>query len=166
MKSYSKRNSNKKIINFIKSQPCKDCSIIYPSYCMDYDHIYNNKLANVSSLANNFLINDSLVEIKKCELVCANCHRHRTFIRKNIKKTKISSYKKFYINLKESNPCNICKKYYKYYQMDYDHLPGFEKLYNISKISSTKNLMEEIKKCQLLCANCHRAETNNRYKGE
>ena len=29
---------------------------------------------------------------------------------KNIKKTKISSYKKFYINLKESNPCNICKK--------------------------------------------------------
>jgi hypothetical protein len=164
------KKTNKLIINSIKSQPCKDCKIIYAPYCMDYDHINDNKSGNVSQISQSAnSIKDILYEIDKCELVCANCHRQRTHSRYLSKKSniKLSNYKIFYINLKESNPCNICNKKYKYYQMDYDHLPGFKKLYNISKISNVEKLTEEIKKCQLLCANCHRAETHNRYnKGE
>lgn len=66
--------------------PCKDCGVLYPSYVTDYDHIGEKKM-NISLLINRGSAKQVKEEIKKCELVCANCHRIRTFkrgYRKNI----------------------------------------------------------------------------------
>ena len=48
--------------------------------------------------------------------------------------------------------------------LDFDHLPGSEKLFNIGqqKFRSQKQLKEEIAKCELVCANCHRIRTVTR----
>lgn len=82
---YYDKNINKKqelrdLINKIKSVPCKDCNNIFHHSAMDFDHI-DNKEYNVSHLVNRGSVNKILKEIKKCEIVCSNCHRIRTYNR-------------------------------------------------------------------------------------
>lgn len=72
---FEKRN----IINKIKNIPCKDCGKIYPYYVMDFDHRdKNDKINDISKMARSSL-NNLMKEIAKCDIVCANCHRIRTF---------------------------------------------------------------------------------------
>ena len=52
----------------------------YPYYVMDFDHI-EDKVGAVSQLIKANNIGALKKEIEKCEIVCANCHRRRTFIR-------------------------------------------------------------------------------------
>lgn len=69
-------------INKIKSGPCTDCHQKFPSVCMDFDHLdRKTKINNVATLVrmNNF--KKVKEEISKCELVCSNCHRIRTYIK-------------------------------------------------------------------------------------
>jgi len=66
-----------------KANPCEDCGKSYPYYVMDFDHVSGKKLANVSILVRRRVtLSRLLEEIRKCEVVCANCHRERTFQRK------------------------------------------------------------------------------------
>lgn len=50
--------------------------------------------------------------------------------------------------------------------LEFDHLPEYEKLFDISRIISSsmseKILKEEIVKCDVVCANCHRIRTTER----
>lgn len=64
-----------------KSKPCTDCSQTFHYACMDFDHVYGNKVRNVSRIQNFGSMKQLLAEIEKCELVCANCHRLRSFKR-------------------------------------------------------------------------------------
>lgn len=92
---YYKKNFNRiketsskrreKIRNFIinaKDIPCVDCGIKYPYYVMDFDHVRGEKKFNLS-IAGNLIPNIKKVieEIEKCDVVCSNCHRIRTFKR-------------------------------------------------------------------------------------
>jgi hypothetical protein len=62
-----------------EASPCADCDKFFPWYVMDFDHL-NNKVANVTDMISNVVTKQKLMEeIAKCELVCANCHRIRTF---------------------------------------------------------------------------------------
>lgn len=65
----------------LKSVPCMDCGGKYPPYVMDFDHINDNKVGNVSSMRSGKL-SMLIEEIRKCEVVCANCHRMRTHLRR------------------------------------------------------------------------------------
>lgn len=75
-KNYSKENS-KKLKEYKESLPCTDCGVYYPSYVTDFDHISDNKSANIGNMMSRGWPR-ILKEIEKCELVCANCHRERT----------------------------------------------------------------------------------------
>lgn len=70
-------------------------------------------------------------------------------------------------DIKESNPCLDCKKFYHYSQMDFDHVDN-SKVINVSKITNTSlsisRIQEEINKCELVCANCHRLRTWERLQ--
>jgi hypothetical protein len=66
-------------LNALKDKPCWDCKHKFPPECMDWDHVRGEKLfcvgyADVQAISRVRV----LAEIKKCELVCANCHRIRT----------------------------------------------------------------------------------------
>lgn len=81
----SKKKIRKEIqdrIQEIKTNtPCADCDQFYHYSVMDFDHVDGEKVANVSKLVgtgNWKLIEE---EISKCEIVCANDHRLRTFTR-------------------------------------------------------------------------------------
>jgi len=69
------------IIRPMKEQPCVDCGNKYPYYVMDFDHLEDcEKIENISQMK-GWSKDKLLDEIAKCEIVCSNCHRIRTFKR-------------------------------------------------------------------------------------
>jgi hypothetical protein len=77
-------NLAKDVAEFIskeKSKPCLDCGNEYPSYVMDFDHRNpdSKKSCVAHMLRGKYSIKQIQKEIDKCDLVCANCHRIRTY---------------------------------------------------------------------------------------
>jgi hypothetical protein len=67
----------------------------------------------------------------------------------------------------KDKPCADCGVKYPYYVMDFDHRDANEKLGNVTQLISwgnvsEKGLLEEIAKCDVICANCHRERTHRR----
>lgn len=73
------RERTRKIILEAKDVPCEDCGVVYPSYVMDFDHRDPAQKRMSVPQAANYGVKALLVEIAKCDVVCANCHRERTF---------------------------------------------------------------------------------------
>lgn len=67
-----------------EGKPCADCGRIYPPYVMEWDHLPGTVKALVIADTRRAAHGKSriLAELAKCELVCANCHRERTFRRR------------------------------------------------------------------------------------
>lgn len=66
----------------LKDVPCADCGGRFPPYAMDFDHVTGDKVCGISQMvATNVGLARIRVEIAKCEVVCATCHRVRTFSR-------------------------------------------------------------------------------------
>ena len=81
-KVYKKRNYDF-LIEFKKDKPCMDCGQLFPHYVMDFDHLPSEvKKDNIAKIKNSSLSVSILQkEIEKCELICSNCHRIRTWNR-------------------------------------------------------------------------------------
>lgn len=70
------------VVAAAKDGPCTDCGQRFPTYAMDFDHVRGEKVAAVSVLVSKGASEEIIrEELAKCELVCANCHRIRTFSR-------------------------------------------------------------------------------------
>jgi hypothetical protein len=87
-KQYNKDKAREKqqllaqMIRDAKNKPCMDCGLSYPYYVMDFDHRDDEiKLYNVAEMARRGSIQKLEEEIAKCDVVCSNCHRERTFRR-------------------------------------------------------------------------------------
>ncbi|MFI5397571.1 MAG: hypothetical protein ACHQ9S_18700 [Candidatus Binatia bacterium] len=68
-------------INYAKNRPCTDCGGQFHRHAMEFDHCRGEKLFNISDPGAHSL-DEVLAEIKKCDLVCACCHRVRTHKRR------------------------------------------------------------------------------------
>lgn len=72
----------RELSNKLKNVPCKDCGNRYPPYVMDFDHILGKKEFTISTrISGSYKKEQILEEAKKCEIVCSNCHRQRTYNR-------------------------------------------------------------------------------------
>ncbi len=70
-----------KIFEYKKDKCCTDCWGLYPPYVLDFDHL-ENKFKWISEMVNGRYWWDRIIkEIEKCEIVCSNCHRERTYKR-------------------------------------------------------------------------------------
>ena len=68
--------------------------------------------------------------------------------------------------LKEGVPCADCGEVFPVWVMHWDHLPGSEKVGNISEMVTSRSrtiTMAELTKCELVCANCHVMRTIRRF---
>ena len=76
----------RQLVNNIKNQPCQDCGGSFPTPVMEFDHTDSTtKREAVSTMVETGMSQKAiLTEIAKCDLVCANCHRLRTWKRKGI----------------------------------------------------------------------------------
>lgn len=94
----------------------------------------------------------------------------RAYYQRNKDKMKAKSQRletkarKYVRETKEGKPCADCGGFFPSECLDYDHLPEFEKSFTLAKPGSRgKKLIDsEIKKCELVCANCHRIRTRVR----
>ncbi len=79
------RVKKRKEVEALKDFPCQDCGGSFPPYCMDFDHRDpSQKVASISTMRSlAFSLEKILREIAKCDLVCANCHRIRTWKNKH-----------------------------------------------------------------------------------
>ena len=100
------------------------------------------------------------IELEKCECVCARCHRIRTMKQRNKKSDNtnryiINKFKTFY-------GCEKCGYNNEEFPMtlDFHHLDPKQKNDKISRYlhTSISELLDEMCKCQVLCANCHEEE--------
>lgn len=64
-----------------------------------------------------------------------------------------------WLDEQKDRPCTRCQEKYPPYVMEWHHIDPATKKFSIGQASfrqSKKALEEEIKKCELYCANCHR----------
>lgn len=88
--------------------------------------------------------------------------------RKQINKRWQEEFIEWYNELKQK-PCTDCNKKFDPVCMQWDHLPKYDKIEGVGKLARTtwskEKVLEEIKKCELVCANCHALRTKYRLKG-
>ena len=68
-------------------------------------------------------------------------------------------------SLKEGVPCTDCGEVFPVWVMHWDHLPGYEKVASISTLVGSRRrtlILAELKKCELVCGNCHVIRTISR----
>ena len=76
--------------SFKESKPCKDCNKWYPYYIMQFDHLEKKEFL-ISEWVRQSLDYEILFqEIEKCDLICANCHFARTFLRSQKSDTELN----------------------------------------------------------------------------
>lgn len=73
-----RRATIRDFIHTLKAVPCVDCRVSYPPCVMDFDHRPGTvKLFNVSRAGKTLA--QVTAEAAKCDVVCSNCHRLRTW---------------------------------------------------------------------------------------
>lgn len=157
-----KGEAHRKFIDSLKTSPCVDCGEIHPPYCMEFDHVRGKKRQDIGKMSNHRR-ETVIQEIEKCELVCCACHRIRSQNRKG--NTTIKKNREFreFINALKNNPCVDCGRIRPPVAMDFDHVSG-GKVAGISNMWSwgREKVIEELKKCELVCCICHRVRTVNK----
>ena len=67
----------------------------------------------------------------------------------------------------KSGPCTDCGETFPPVCMDWDHVRG-TKVKNVGRLThiSRRMILEEISKCELVCANCHRTKNRKTTEGK
>lgn len=72
-----------KLLKQLREGPCSDCGRRYDAAAMDFDHRNpSTKVSVVTRMVGRASTDAILAEATKCDIVCANCHRVRTFERR------------------------------------------------------------------------------------
>ena len=89
-KRATRARNRKFITEYLLKHPCVDCPESDP-VVLEFDHIRGIKVDTISNLAFKYAssLKKIRIEILKCEVRCANCHRRRhakEFLKKKLKK--------------------------------------------------------------------------------
>jgi len=84
LRAKKRREEAKAFVNARKNVPCVDCGKKWPPVAMDFDHVEGDKVRSIASLVGcSYKLEIIENELRKCEVVCACCHRLRTAARKD-----------------------------------------------------------------------------------
>ncbi len=77
------REAHSKLLADLRKVPCFDCGGTFPFFVMQFDHRDSREKRYVVSMMVGRAGRDTiLAEVAKCDVVCANCHRERTYQRR------------------------------------------------------------------------------------
>lgn len=77
----AEKKMNRQTIAEAKQAPCMDCGQCFIPWAMEFDHRPGEKKLFAISEKSGQSITKLQAEIAKCDLVCANCHRVRSWNR-------------------------------------------------------------------------------------
>ena len=91
-------------------------------------------------------------------------NEHIERVRKNKQLARLVA--KTIIEAAKDRPCMDCGVHYPPYVMDFDHRDPKTKTFGIAsgKTYTSTRLQQEILKCDVVCANCHRERTHGRKR--
>ncbi len=92
-------------------------------------------------------------------------HERGKAARRERQRARVRAARMWMDSLKEGRPCADCGEVFPVWVMHWDHLPGYDKVGCIGTLvgSHARTLvLEELKKCELVCANCHVLRTIGR----
>jgi hypothetical protein len=135
---------------------CKESDI----HLMEFHHDNKNKENSISQILDRRWSNLKL-EINKCKLLCSNCHAeyHCNSVGKRAK-NKIKVLK--ILGISKCSKCGYEGK--NFASLDFHHQDPKIKSFNISKRIkeiTLKEIMDESKKCLVVCKNCHKKDHND-----
>jgi hypothetical protein len=114
---------------------------------------------------------------KICQAWCKPCRREYDAAyfqltrerRRDQKRERRARLAEWYRDLKAGRPCADCGGTFHYAAMVWDHVPGQGKEVEVSRLlmqgQSKRRILEEIARCELVCANCHAVRTVERLRG-
>ena len=98
----------------------------------------------------------------------ASHQRHRS-ARLAKRKVDRDAHVAWMISLKGECRCTDCRLVHPHWRMQWDHLPEYEKKFEIGEAyrivagpNRRQQILDEIEKCELVCANCHCDRTHGR----
>ena len=159
----------------LETHPCSDCGEADP-VVMEFDHVGTKQAAVAKLLGDGASLARIDAEIAECEVVCVNCHRIRTARRGNWirgapdwrarlagrPRSQAAKIRYAYEALERSGCVDCGQRSLEV--LDFDHLR--DKVANVSVMlvqdSTLADVIDEIAKCEVRCANCHRRRTAER----
>ena len=103
---------------------------------------------------------------KACRKAYDAAYSARTLARRRERRAERKvEFMAWYNALKEQLPCADCGGRFPAPAMQWDHLPGTDKRANVANLLPRlckSRVLEEIAKCELVCANCHAIRTVSR----
>lgn len=149
-----------KAVNLLggKCEMCGDSNIFHLSF-----HHERNKNFEVSQTFSDKKWTIIENEIKNCRLMCHNCHNEFHF-NKN-KDERCYNTKKLYLEYKNVYGCELCGYNKCNSSLHFHHLEKISKIFKICNFNKnfktideiTKDIIIEMNKCQIICANCHQS---------
>jgi hypothetical protein len=77
------RKVQSELLADLRAVPCYDCGRTFPNFVMQFDHRDpSEKRYVVSQMIGRAGTSTILAEVAKCDVVCSNCHRERTYQRR------------------------------------------------------------------------------------
>jgi hypothetical protein len=118
---------------------------------------------------------DWCVQEKTGNRQCRGCEKERSALRKLTPEWKAyhrqysskAYYKSREIVIRgKMKPCTDCGVQYNPWVMEYDHRDPSDKKFSLSRgtVHNENMILEEISKCDVVCANCHAERTHKKHR--
>jgi hypothetical protein len=158
------------VLEYLTKNGCADCDETDP-IVLEFDHVAG-KTTEVSALVGRSTRIDLIsAEIERCDVVCCNCHRRRTYARRGVTRAPQSAERitdwrirrnieSLYTVLARSHctDCGIADPLV----LEFDHVGMKRK--NVMTMAwegyGQDSIQIEMNKCVVRCANCHRKKTS------
>jgi hypothetical protein len=175
-----RQNGTIESLRELRERPCIDCGGTFEPHQMDFDHragaAKRFRLTSAGAMLRPTAV--ILEEVAKCDVVCANCHRIRTWQRHR-QRPQIAAGRSRYLDRKRKNwreqaamldrcraqACADCRRAFPPCAMDFDHRDPATKRAAVTRMigrAGTQRILDEVAKCDIVCANCHRLRTFRR----
>jgi hypothetical protein len=172
------------LLRDLRRIPCHDCGRQFKPYQMDFDD-RDPETKSFNVMAGRAMLMSTrrvLDEVAKCDVVCANCHRIRTRAQHRARMSRATpgtserlDEKRAYwrrqsamLDRLRDVPCGDCGGRFAACSMDFDHRNPDEKVSRVPTLigrAGDARILAEVAKCDIVCANCHRARTAERRFG-
>lgn len=181
-KSVRRAAARKLIAHHLSHHPCVDCDEADP-VVLEFDHL-QEKRADLTHLVGEGYSAAALTrEIRRCDVVCVNCHRERTARRGGWLRVDPDWRRKLRLTRLPGEARNVAYAYEhllgtgcvdcgerRLCVLDFDHVAGKDASVMILAHGGygLARLRSEIAKCEVRCANCHRRRTareGGHYRG-
>jgi hypothetical protein len=168
------------LLRELRERACMDCGGKFESHHMDFDH-RDESTKRFRLTSGGAMLKPTAVildEVAKCDVVCANCHRIRTWQRHRARPAQHNGTSRYLdrkrrywreqaalLDARRDVACADCGGRFPPCAMDFDHRDPTTKRSAVTQMigrAGTQRLLDEVAKCDIVCANCHRLRTFQR----